>query len=227
MDSNQSGESLSRNTLPTQNPEGPFDLHAAVLAQAFPTDSSRMAFVMSLLTGNALSWATAMWQAQVPESSAYANFERIFREVFDHPVGGQAPGERLLTLKQGSRTAAEHALHFRILAAEAGWDERSLKTVCRRSLKQNWRAEEPIIAYQTSSNCPFPWTISFVPDAVRPPTPLPSHLSFRLPLSPWRWAEWSSHLRNGKDACVRVSAFTVVCQDTSEVTAPLSGIPNG
>ncbi|KAL7851302.1 hypothetical protein AOLI_G00216580 [Acnodon oligacanthus] len=105
------------------------------------TDSSRIAFVMSLLTGNALSWATAMWQAQVPESSTYANFEHVFQEVFDHPVSGKHPGERLLTLKQGSKTAAEDTLHFRILTAEAGLDKRSLKTLYHRSLNETLQRE--------------------------------------------------------------------------------------
>ena len=106
-----------------------FSCHAA-----FPTDSLKVAFVMSLLTGKALSWAMAMCLVQVPDSSTYANFELVFREVFDHPVSGKDPGELLLSLKQGNKTAAEHALHFRTFAAEARWDKKSLNAVYRRRL---------------------------------------------------------------------------------------------
>ncbi|XP_016110845.1 protein LDOC1L [Sinocyclocheilus grahami] len=48
----------------------------------YPTDSSRIAFTCSLLTGRALDWATAVWRM---DGSAFPTFEaflRDFRKVF-------------------------------------------------------------------------------------------------------------------------------------------------
>ncbi|XP_037609788.1 uncharacterized protein LOC119478845 [Sebastes umbrosus] len=40
------------------------------------------------------------------------------RKVFDHPVQGKEAANRLLSLRQGSKSVAEYAVEFRILAAE-------------------------------------------------------------------------------------------------------------
>ncbi|KAL6480718.1 hypothetical protein MHYP_G00117510 [Metynnis hypsauchen] len=56
--------------------------------------------------------------------------------------------------------------------------------------------------------------------------PLLPRLPFSLPLNPWRLVVCGSPLRNSKDVCVRIFAFTVICKDTSKVIIPLSRIPN-
>ncbi|MGL4646355.1 MAG: DUF4939 domain-containing protein, partial [Cetobacterium sp.] len=99
-------------------------LFVAQQPSLYATDDSRIAFVCSLLTGKALDWATAVWR-----ENAFPTFEAFlarFRAVFDHSASGESAEERLLAVSQGDRTAAEYALTFRTLAAEAGWGERPL-----------------------------------------------------------------------------------------------------
>lgn len=61
--------------------------------------------------------------------ASYNHFIQLFRRVFNHSPEGKEVSGRLLTLKQGSRRAAEFALDFRTIAAESGWNESALKAV--------------------------------------------------------------------------------------------------
>ncbi|KAL6481423.1 hypothetical protein MHYP_G00095030 [Metynnis hypsauchen] len=108
---------------------------------AFPSEDAKIAFVLSLLTGKALRWATAVWGAQSSVMQTYASFEHQFKEVFDHSGTGKDPGEQLLHLKQGNSTALDFSLTFRTLAAESGWDDQALKTVYRNGLNEQLKSE--------------------------------------------------------------------------------------
>ncbi|KAL0186709.1 hypothetical protein M9458_018379, partial [Cirrhinus mrigala] len=107
----------------------------------YPPDSSRIAFVCSLLTGRALDWATAMWRDDGSTFPTFGQFLHHFREVFEHPTGGKGAGEQLLELSQGRRTAADYALSFRTLAAQTTWVEDTLKVLFRRGLCQDLQSE--------------------------------------------------------------------------------------
>lgn len=107
----------------------------------YPTDSSRIAFVCSLLTGRALDWATAVWGTDGSSFPTFTTFLQQFREVFEHPAEGKSAGDQLLTLAQGRSTAAEYALLFRTLAAQTGWVEDTLKLLFRRGLNSELQSE--------------------------------------------------------------------------------------
>ncbi|KAL0151605.1 hypothetical protein M9458_053088 [Cirrhinus mrigala] len=107
----------------------------------YPTDTSKISFVCSLLTGKALDWATAVWGTDGSVFPTFNYFLQRFREVFDHPSGGKNAGEQLLALSQGSSTAAEYALNFRTLAAQTTWVEDTLKLLFRRGLNTDLQTE--------------------------------------------------------------------------------------
>lgn len=67
----------------------------------YPTDSSRIAFVCSLLTGKALEWATAVWKQDGSAFPTFDIFLQQFREVFEYSAHGRSAGDQLLTLSQG------------------------------------------------------------------------------------------------------------------------------
>ncbi len=100
----------------------------------YPTESSRIAFVCSLLTGKALDWATAVWRTDGTAFPTFDLFLHHFREVFEHPAEGRGAGEQLLALSQGRGTAADYALSFRTLAAQTTWVEDTLKLLFRKGL---------------------------------------------------------------------------------------------
>ncbi|KAL0147880.1 hypothetical protein M9458_056801, partial [Cirrhinus mrigala] len=109
--------------------------------QYYTTDDSKVSLICSLLTGRALEWATAMWEGRQMSFPSYQSFLHQFREVFDHSIGGEEPGEELLHLKQGTSTAADYTLTFRTLAAQTGWESKPLKLMYRRGLSEELQAE--------------------------------------------------------------------------------------
>ncbi|KAI4899248.1 hypothetical protein NFI96_022015 [Prochilodus magdalenae] len=103
------------------------------------SDKSRIAFVVSLLIGKALDWATAVWPSY--ERGTYEDFIKDFKAVFDHPNEGKTAGDLLFQLHQGSRSVAQYALEFRTVAAGTGWNEPALLTAFRHGLHMDIRKE--------------------------------------------------------------------------------------
>lgn len=90
---------------------------------SFPTESSKVAYIITLLTGKALDWATALWEQQSPLTDNCDQFIAEMRRVFHHPASGGEIDHRLLQISQGTRGVAEFAIEFRTLATESGWDQ--------------------------------------------------------------------------------------------------------
>ncbi|XP_029303854.1 uncharacterized protein LOC115018779 [Cottoperca gobio] len=114
----------------------------------FPSERSRIAYIITLLTGKARSWATAVWEQQGPSCNGYRAFTDEMRRVFDHPVGGKDAGNRLIQLRQGGSSVAEYAVLFRTLAPVSGWNEGALMTAFRHGLcggiKDELAAKDPL-----------------------------------------------------------------------------------
>lgn len=110
-------------------------------SSTFPTDRARIAYVITLLTGKARAWATAIWEQQGPSCSSYQNFTDEMRRVFDHPVGGREAANRLFQLRQGNSSVAEYAVHFRTLAAESKWNMEALIATFHHGLSNYIRDE--------------------------------------------------------------------------------------
>ncbi len=107
----------------------------------YPTDSSKVAFIISLLAGPALQWAETIWAQSGPIVQSLQNFMIHFREVFGKVDGDTSVGEQLYHFQQGSTSIAEYSLKFRTLAAASGWNERSLLTTYRLGLEPRLRLQ--------------------------------------------------------------------------------------
>ncbi len=57
-------------------------LYLEMQPQLFPTERSKIAFIISLLSGRALQWAEALWNADSPQVNSLESFVEHFREVF-------------------------------------------------------------------------------------------------------------------------------------------------
>ncbi|XP_077436555.1 uncharacterized protein LOC144060680 [Vanacampus margaritifer] len=66
-----------------------------------PDDGAKVAFIMSLLSGQAALWAMAVSKANPELRASVPAFLAEFRNVFDHPVKGKEAGSRLLDLRGG------------------------------------------------------------------------------------------------------------------------------
>ncbi len=89
---------------------------------------------ITLLTGKALDWATALWEQHSPPADNCELFVAEMRRVFHHPTSGGEVEHRLLQISQGTRSVAEFAIEFRTLASESGWDQQALRVTFHRAL---------------------------------------------------------------------------------------------
>ena len=94
--------------------------------QTFPTDVARVAYLITQLTGRARNWATAMWSADQPCLRTAGEFMAEMQRVFDRSATGLEAGRELLRLRQGRNTVSDFAIDFQTLAADSGWEGRSL-----------------------------------------------------------------------------------------------------
>lgn len=99
-----------------------FDLQPA----AYPTEHSRVAYVITLLTGRALAWATALYESNSPACLSFSSFSEEMLKVFSPEVSSRAAANKLLQLRQGRLSATDYAIQFRTLAAESSWGEQAL-----------------------------------------------------------------------------------------------------
>uniref|UniRef100_A0A3Q2XB38 CCHC-type domain-containing protein n=1 Tax=Hippocampus comes TaxID=109280 RepID=A0A3Q2XB38_HIPCM len=108
---------------------------------AYEKDSTKVAFVMSLLTGQAAAWAVEISNAQPGLRSSFPEFVAEFRRVFHHPVMGREAEGRLLAIRQGKQSVAEYSISFRILAARSGYGDHALCGLFRRGLNVSLKDE--------------------------------------------------------------------------------------
>ena len=107
----------------------------------YDNDRVKIAFVVSLLSGRAAQWATALWERDSRFNLSFDHFQAEMKKVFDHPVRGKEAANRLLSLRQGTRSVADYAIEFRILAAESGWDSLALQSMFSHGLGENIKDE--------------------------------------------------------------------------------------
>ena len=107
----------------------------------YPTDRSRIAFILGSLRGNALAWASALWDSKSPASYNFDLFVAEMRKVFDHPVEGWDAAKRLMSLRQGSHSVAEFSVEFRTVAVNSSWNDQSLRGLFLSSLNESIKDE--------------------------------------------------------------------------------------
>ncbi|KAL0168697.1 hypothetical protein M9458_036919, partial [Cirrhinus mrigala] len=107
----------------------------------FTSEEKRCAFLMTLLTGRALDWASAVWDSDLRIKHSLDYFIELLREVFEYPAGGRDISTQIINIKQGHRTAAEFTIEFRMLAAQSGWNDVSLKDMFYNSLHPDLQTE--------------------------------------------------------------------------------------
>lgn len=95
----------------------------------FSSDRSRVAYVISLLSGRPLLWAAAVWEANSALVSSYERFSQVLQNFFDpvSPEKGSSIG--LCRISQGSRSVRDYTIEFQTLALDSLWNEQALLDV--------------------------------------------------------------------------------------------------
>lgn len=110
-------------------------------ASTFPTERSKIAYIITLLSGKAREWGTALWDADDPCCTNYNAFTNEMRRVFDRSLSGREAAGQMLRLRQGTRSAYDYAIEFRTLAASCGWNECAMFDVFFHGLSETVKDE--------------------------------------------------------------------------------------
>jgi hypothetical protein len=89
----------------------------------YSQDRARIAYIVSLLTGRAREWGTAVWNAESDCLDRYSLFKEEMTRVFDRSAHGTEASRLLSSLRQGRRSVPDYAIEFRTLATSCGWNE--------------------------------------------------------------------------------------------------------
>ncbi len=98
-------------------------MHFSLQPRTFSSERTKVAFVLTLLTGRAALWGTAVWENQDPCCASFQDLSAEMRRVFDRAASGREAARRLADLRQGERTVSDFLIEFRTLAAESQWNE--------------------------------------------------------------------------------------------------------
>jgi len=179
LPSNYSGEAVECNGFLYQVSLHYIEMHS----HKFTNERSKVAFLISLLTGRALIWAQAIWNSQSNLIDSFEDFSSHFQEVFGLATGSLSVSDQLILLRQGSSSASDYTLQFWTLAATCGWNETALLIAYRQGLNPQLRAQMAI--YENSVELE-----SFMQKAVK----ISQHLTPCLP-------ETTAHSPSSPTAC--------------------------
>ncbi|OMJ23595.1 Retrotransposon-derived protein PEG10 [Smittium culicis] len=92
----------------------------------YATTSSKVGLIMSLLTGNALRWASPYIEKGSLVLQDYEVFLKEFSKVFDDPQRTQTANDAIRALHQGTTPVSMYASEFRRLLMDLDWNESAL-----------------------------------------------------------------------------------------------------
>ena len=93
---------------------------------SFPLDRSKIAYLIMLMSGRALTWATTIWVQQPAICASLEGLVGEVRKVFDGQFSGREAARKLIQLWQDASNMADHAVDFRMLAEEIVWTQEAL-----------------------------------------------------------------------------------------------------
>uniref|UniRef100_A0A672F1J4 CCHC-type domain-containing protein n=1 Tax=Salarias fasciatus TaxID=181472 RepID=A0A672F1J4_SALFA len=102
------------------------DLHFELQSAMFPSDRSKIAYLISHLTGRAAAWARAEWCHKSTVCTSLPAFIKAFSQMFQRVSTRREAGNALMNLCQGRRRVVDYAVELKILALKSGWNSEAL-----------------------------------------------------------------------------------------------------
>uniref|UniRef100_A0AAQ4RCN5 CCHC-type domain-containing protein n=1 Tax=Gasterosteus aculeatus aculeatus TaxID=481459 RepID=A0AAQ4RCN5_GASAC len=110
------------------------EVHFEHSPRHFHTERSKVAFMMSHLTGRAKAWGTAEWARNSATCASSRQFSNALKLVFDPGATDRERARELSDIKQGSESVCDYAIRFRTMATESGWNTAALYDVFLKGL---------------------------------------------------------------------------------------------
>lgn len=107
----------------------------------FPSDRSRVAYIITLLTGRAREWGTAVWDNGDSCCDSLEDFRAEMKRVFDRSHHGREAAREMLRIRQGARSVSDYAIQLRTLAATTAWNPDALYDVFLYGLSEEVKDE--------------------------------------------------------------------------------------
>lgn len=118
----------------------------ALQPRRYATERLKVAYVITLLTGKAREWGTAVWDAKAHFCSDFEEFRCEMTKLFDRSVKGDEAASKLARLRQGKHSVTEYAILFKTLAASCDWNEGALRAMFREGL--NFGIQDEIATHE-------------------------------------------------------------------------------
>ena len=93
---------------------------------SFSTECTRVAYIITQLTGCAMKWGIAVWEANVPCTQTSGLFREEMTRVFDRSKHGHEAGREILRIHQGNRSVLDYPIDFQALASNSRLESRAL-----------------------------------------------------------------------------------------------------
>ena len=93
-------------------------LHFELNAPSFQTEHSKVAYVITYLSGRAEKWARNSHVC-----SSVQLFTNTLSKIFNTTNLGREAARALMGFRQGNRRVSDNAVEFRTLATNSGWNE--------------------------------------------------------------------------------------------------------
>ncbi|OMJ24401.1 Retrotransposon-derived protein PEG10 [Smittium culicis] len=103
----------------------------------YPSETNNVGLIMSLLTENALRWASPYIEKGGSVLQDYELFLKEFSKVFDGPHRTQTANDAIRALRQGSSTVSMYASEFKRLMMDLDWNESALVSQFAEGLNEN------------------------------------------------------------------------------------------
>uniref|UniRef100_A0A3B5LMP7 Retrotransposon gag domain-containing protein n=1 Tax=Xiphophorus couchianus TaxID=32473 RepID=A0A3B5LMP7_9TELE len=97
-------------------------------------EGAKIAFIISLLTGQALDWAEARFPTSTDFGCTFNDFLKEFQQVCSQESNKTSNFQDLWMIKQGQWSVADFAIDFRIRVTASGWNAPALKSAYFRGL---------------------------------------------------------------------------------------------
>ncbi|CAI9620092.1 unnamed protein product [Staurois parvus] len=103
---------------------------------AFPSEKKKVMFIIGLLTGEALAWASPYIEQNRGILNNFDTFLTAMNQVFDDPNRCASAEAKLHSLRQGRRSVAEYTAEFRSWVADTTWNPAAQKSQFRQGLSE-------------------------------------------------------------------------------------------